>query len=537
MTPYLHRPLSSRSTELLIDLEDGMKDDDALISLKDGLECDSSPPSSQSESSSDAEQLPLLHSPVAIRPSRSEPNAVEFPSVSINNSWRQWEREDHDLLSTNADYDIARFNTFEADQQSQDVFGDLFAGTSQKTSEESTMAISVSMSPTLIDEGDVKVDSPLFVEVSTSSPSELITPSQMPTPPASPPFSLLRMPSTSSYSASPMDDYLAAKEAAEAATDVAAGNEDVSTDPEGDWEDVSKEEGVIVKEPSVEGNDTVQESMTESPDDDPLLPELPRLYAIAGSDAVAAASERQGDARNGAEHGSDRSFDDPPLPEIDQLDMMAEAATAVARSPDFPIHEFASAEHEEHQADELVEDPPLPSGNSASTTPIEEKERPSWSVRASEAPRLGLAAGPDRATVIDVRVNLIAQDASKDIPAAPVAAPEVIARSDSIPGAFPSVVEVEPEAQPTIATASPEQEKSALMLSAPQQRPRTVSTIDTTSFAAAVVSLRRRPEPLDVALAMQMRPGVGAGADPAWMVRFMMAVFGWLAVTMSAGID
>lgn len=42
-----------------------------------------------------------------------------------------------------------------------------------------------------------------------------------------------------------------------------------------------------------------------------------------------------------------------------------------------------------------------------------------------------------------------------------------------------------------------------------------------------------RELPIDVALAMQMRPGLGVGADPAWMVRFLMAVFGWFAVMIA----
>ncbi|KAF8169666.1 hypothetical protein BJ912DRAFT_861865, partial [Pholiota molesta] len=41
--------------------------------------------------------------------------------------------------------------------------------------------------------------------------------------------------------------------------------------------------------------------------------------------------------------------------------------------------------------------------------------------------------------------------------------------------------------------------------------------------------------PLDIALAMQLRPGLGAGADPAWMVRFLMAVYGWLLVSVAGG--
>jgi hypothetical protein len=37
----------------------------------------------------------------------------------------------------------------------------------------------------------------------------------------------------------------------------------------------------------------------------------------------------------------------------------------------------------------------------------------------------------------------------------------------------------------------------------------------------------------DLALAMQLRPGTGIGADPAWMVRYLMAMFGWFAILMA----
>ena len=39
----------------------------------------------------------------------------------------------------------------------------------------------------------------------------------------------------------------------------------------------------------------------------------------------------------------------------------------------------------------------------------------------------------------------------------------------------------------------------------------------------------RAPVPeLDIAFAMQLRPGLGLGSDPAWLVRFLMAMFGWM---------
>ena len=44
----------------------------------------------------------------------------------------------------------------------------------------------------------------------------------------------------------------------------------------------------------------------------------------------------------------------------------------------------------------------------------------------------------------------------------------------------------------------------------------------------------RSPVPeFDIALAMQLRPGLGIGADSAWMVRFLMAIFGWFAVAVT----
>jgi hypothetical protein len=48
----------------------------------------------------------------------------------------------------------------------------------------------------------------------------------------------------------------------------------------------------------------------------------------------------------------------------------------------------------------------------------------------------------------------------------------------------------------------------------------------------------RFPVPeFDIALAMQLRPGLGIGADPAWMVRFLMAMFGWFTVLLTSKKD
>jgi hypothetical protein len=44
----------------------------------------------------------------------------------------------------------------------------------------------------------------------------------------------------------------------------------------------------------------------------------------------------------------------------------------------------------------------------------------------------------------------------------------------------------------------------------------------------------RSPVPeFDIALAMQLRPGLGIGADSAWMVRFLLTIFGWFTVAVT----
>ncbi|KAI1790033.1 hypothetical protein LXA43DRAFT_1018013 [Ganoderma leucocontextum] len=42
-------------------------------------------------------------------------------------------------------------------------------------------------------------------------------------------------------------------------------------------------------------------------------------------------------------------------------------------------------------------------------------------------------------------------------------------------------------------------------------------------------------QPLDIAFALQLRPGLGLGADSAWLVRFLMSMFGWMTFFMGGG--
>ena len=48
-------------------------------------------------------------------------------------------------------------------------------------------------------------------------------------------------------------------------------------------------------------------------------------------------------------------------------------------------------------------------------------------------------------------------------------------------------------------------------------------------------ALGNAPMAVDLALAMQLRTGFGATADAAWLIRFVMALFGWIAVLVGGG--
>ncbi|KIP03125.1 hypothetical protein PHLGIDRAFT_130334 [Phlebiopsis gigantea 11061_1 CR5-6] len=129
--------------------------------------------------------------------------------------------------------------------------------------------------------------------------------------------------------------------------------------------------------------------------------------------------------------------------------------------------------------------PPTPYSTPPSTPPrtlrripshlsVASPSKPAWSLRASASPSLGLSASPNMRAV----------------------APEPV--SIPIPGAYLAAEESE---------AAPVAERT------PRRR------------------AYRAPMPeLDLAFAMQLRPGLGLGADSAWVIRFLMAMFGWMTV-------
>lgn len=105
--------------------------------------------------------------------------------------------------------------------------------------------------------------------------------------------------------------------------------------------------------------------------------------------------------------------------------------------------------------------------------------RPAWSLRAANAPALGITSS---APTTPLPLPLRRKDVTLDIP-----------------GAFHTDENSQAGHQPPSAT------RRAYRVPVPQ---------------------------LDIAFAMQLRPGLGLGSDPAWLVRFLMAIFGWMTVLL-----
>ncbi|KAH9920350.1 uncharacterized protein B0H18DRAFT_1121950 [Fomitopsis serialis] len=128
------------------------------------------------------------------------------------------------------------------------------------------------------------------------------------------------------------------------------------------------------------------------------------------------------------------------------------------------------------------------------TTPV---SKPAWSVRAASSPALGL---PASSTLTPT---------TSPLPFSSPARAYNHTRTPSPPTTMPGALFSEPEADA--------QEMAEV------ERP-------------ARARAYRAPMPeLDIAFALQLRPGLGLGAEGAWLVRFLMAMFGWLGVVVGGG--
>ena len=202
--------------------------------------------------------------------------------------------------------------------------------------------------------------------------------------------------------------------------------------------------------------------------------------------------------------------------------------------------------------------------------------RPLWSIRADDAPALGLAASSLSISTSGVGTNMgggvsprirmrkvlgditpVVENEEKEV--VEIKEEEVVKEEDmkeeadeeadeeddssSLPGSFPELVKPTGSSEiimaPTITIAALTSTLLSTSIAAAATSTSTSTSTSTAPEATSPVAIQRRPRqpivrsPLDIALAMQLRPGLGVGADPAWMVRFLMAMFGWFAILVS----
>ncbi|KAF8627147.1 hypothetical protein AX17_006364 [Amanita inopinata Kibby_2008] len=191
-----------------------------------------------------------------------------------------------------------------------------------------------------------------------------------------------------------------------------------------------------------------------------------------------------------------------------------------------------------------------------------EPTRPAWSIRAADAPSLGLSVA--RAAEVHEKVSWPKQSKNKEADNGVEGNKQVEEKSTTrnaiVEESDAEVVPVEtgvdkfddptsdsssfpaPLREPTLGSRSslpgsfPELEPEPSILQPSLTDSTSITAVTLTPEISRVVRNRQsamRGLPIEIALAMQMRPGLGVGADPAWMVRYLMAVFGWFAIMIA----
>ncbi|KAJ3808801.1 hypothetical protein F5876DRAFT_78376 [Lentinula aff. lateritia] len=271
-------------------------------------------------------------------------------------------------------------------------------------------------------------------------------------------------------------------------------------------------------------------------------------------------------------------FPDPdllPLPELD-IPLLLANITSMDPSPTAKEDEPSSSAATTVSVSPTSQIPTPPASPPQQRRPLPRHPLPAWSIRAADAPPLGLASrspvlrhkssfslsvieGSDAKVVKEAESELKKEIEirEKDEEGISSLSDEITVSGDVrssiktpvpsaaiLPGAFPvdahplsdlmvqDEEDDEKEAEETTikeTESSSTQDESVLASSAEPP-----STSASTSIAVTKPA-KRHParSPIDIALAMQLRPGLGLGADPAWMVRFLMAMFGWFVVLIS----
>jgi hypothetical protein len=122
------------------------------------------------------------------------------------------------------------------------------------------------------------------------------------------------------------------------------------------------------------------------------------------------------------------------------------------------------------------------------------------------------------------------------------AEPDVVVEG-SMPHATSSEVPTVVEEQPWLVPLPPSPPSSPLRRTIHLDEDAPVERNLQPAWAMVASDEQRRPDArtgtaapaIDLALAMQLRTGFGATADAAWLMRFLMALFGWIAVIVRGG--
>jgi hypothetical protein len=228
----------------------------------------------------------------------------------------------------------------------------------------------------------------------------------------------------------------------------------------------------------------------------------------------------------------------PPLPLLPPLTIPLITISSTKRSqeeyPDpelLPLPDFSSTKEGRSppsQTPTPPDSPPPPSSSSspgglgapksrtAPSSPRSPSLRPAWSLRAADAPPLGLSATPVGSPSVMKKGGVVLKEEEGEVKVQEEEGEtdNKIKLSEALPGSFPD-------------SQAPSSESSSSNTTTTTASVKALTTPDTSA------RIRVSRSPLDIALAMQLRPGLGVGADPAWMVRFLMAMFGWFAILVS----
>lgn len=277
-------------------------------------------------------------------------------------------------------------------------------------------------------------------------------------------------------------------------------------------------------------------------------PSHERLAALAQDDVAIEEEALEEDPKEIVVPEEESEFPDPdllPLPDIESENIAFTAAASTAESePNSP--KAAVDLVFSHTTHNQIPTPPASPPQQRRTLP---RPLPAWSIRASDAPPLGLASstsspilhrsksfvdmlsGENAILVAEKELKIDEKDGkAEERPETPVP------KTAILPGAFP--VENHPLADVMAAMEEDVKKKTAKETGSPSSsgaQETTTGTSTALEVVPATKATRRQPtrSPIDIALAMQLRPGLGLGADPAWMVRFLMAMFGWFVVLIS----